>query len=185
MENQINLIKKELHRFVHPGKFISLILLTILKIQETLKRLIKEQSYREQQLQSITVNLENQTTSEFHLVLMLFIKEEFLYLKNRSVTAEPIDHKLHWKVFSKTTSVKLLDPIFNKGTLNWKSSKSRPVQKIKLMLDIQMHRLKLMILLKQRIHLMYLVKLETNLNLKDFKILIRKSTINEHDRSKK
>ena len=93
--NQINLIKKELHKFVPLGKFISLTLLTILRIQETLKRLIKELSYREQQRLLITVNLENQMMLEFHLVLMLFTREGYRYQKNLSVTEEPIDHKPH------------------------------------------------------------------------------------------
>jgi hypothetical protein len=179
MENLINSIKKELRRSVLLGKFISLILLTILRIQETLKRLIKELSYREQPQQLITVNSENRTMLEFHLVLMLFTREVFLYLKNLSVTEEPIDHKPHWKAFSKTTSVKLLDLIFSKGILNWKSSRRLQAQKIKLMLDTPMHRLKLMILLKLRIPLTCLAKLETNSNLKDSKILIQKLTIND------
>ena len=181
MANQINLTKKELLRSVPHGKFISLILLTILRIQETLKRLIKELSYREQQLQLITENSENQTMLEFHLVWTHFTREAFLYLKNPSVMEEPIDHKPLWKAFSKTTSVKLLDLIFNKGILNWKSSKSKQVQKIKLMLDIPMHRLKQMILLKPRIHLMYSAKPETNSSLKDSKILIQKLTIKDNE----
>ena len=179
--NQINLIKKELLRSVRLGKFISQTLLTILRIQETLKRLIKELSYREQQLQLITENSENQTMLEFHLVWTHFTREAFLYLKNPSVMEEPIDHKPLWKAFSKTTSVKLLDLIFNKGILNWKSSKSKQVQKIKLMLDILMPRLRQMILLKLRIHLMYLAKPETNSSLKDSKILIQKLTIKDNE----
>ena len=127
----------------------------------------------------ITVNSENQTMWEFHLVLTLFTKEEFLYLKNHFLMEEQIDHKLLWKVFSKTISVKLLDLICNKGILNWKTSKSKQAQKIKLMLDIPMHRLKQMILLKPRIHLISLAKPETNLSSKDSKILIRKLTIND------
>ena len=179
MVNQINLIKKELHKFVPLGKFISLTLLTILRIQETLKRLIKELSYREQQRLLITVNSENQTMLEFHLVLMLFTREVYRYQKNLSVTEELIDHKLHWKLFSKTTSVKLLDPIFSKLMLNWKQVKVLKALTLKLMSDIQMHRSKQMILLKQRIHLMLSVKPEKNSNLKDSKILIQKLTIND------
>ena len=153
----------------------------ILKIQETLKRLIKEPSYRVRQRRLITVNLESQMMLEFLLVLMHFIREVFLYLKNRLVTEEPIDHKLHWKVFSKTILVKLLDLIYNKGILNWKSSKNMRVQKIKLMSDILTPRSKPTTLLKLKIHLMYLVKLETNSNSKDSKILIPKLTTKEHD----
>ena len=179
--NQINLIKKELHRFVPHGKFISLTLLTILRIQETLKRLIKELSYREQQLLLITVNSENPTMWEFHLVWTHFTREAFPYLKNLSVTEEPIDHKLHWKLFSKTTLVKLLDLIFSKGILNCNIRKMLRVQRSISMSDIQMHRLRQMILLKQRIHLMLLAKLEKNSNLKDSKILIQKLTINDEN----
>ena len=177
--NQINLIKKELHRFVPHGKFISLTLLTILRIQETLKRLIKELSYREQQLLLITVNSENPTMWEFHLVWTHFTREAFPYLKNLSVTEEPIDHKLHWKLFSKTTLVKLLVLISSKGILNCNIKKA--AQRISMMSDIQMHRLKLMILLKLRIHLINLATPEKNSNLKDSKILIQKLTINDEN----
>ena len=51
MENQIKQIKKELPKFVHHGKYINLTLPMIPKILETLKRSIKEQSYRVQQQQ--------------------------------------------------------------------------------------------------------------------------------------
>ena len=179
--NQINLIKKELLKFVPLGKFISLILLTILRIQETLKRLIKEQSYKEQQPQLITENSENPTMLEFHLVLMHFTREAFLYQKNLSVTEEPIDHKLLWKLFSKTTSVKLLDLIFNIHMLNWKQVNKLKALILKLMWDIRMHKLRQMILLKLRIHLMLSVKPEKNSNLKDSKILIQKLTINDEN----
>ena len=170
---------KVLRRSALLGKFINLTLPMILRTQETLKRLIKEQSYREQPLLSIIVNSENLMTLEFHLVLMLFTREESLYLKNLLVMEEPIDHKLHWKVYSKTISVKLLALIFSKGILNWRTSKSKRVQKIKSMLDILMHRLKLTTLLKLKIHLMCLAKLETNLNLKDSKILTQKLITND------
>ena len=49
------------------------------------------------------------------------------------------------------------------------------------MLDIPMHRLRQMILLKLRIHLMYLAKQETNLNLRGSKILIQKLTTNDEE----
>ena len=55
------------------------------------------------------------------------------------------------------------------------------VQRSILMSDIQMHRLRQMILLKQRIHLMLLAKPEKNSNLKDSKILIQKLTINDEN----
>ena len=177
--NQINLIKKELHKFVPLGKFISLTLLTILRIQETLKRLIKEQWYKEQQPLLITENSENPMMLEFHLVLTHFTREAYLYQKNLSVTEEPIDHKPLWKLFSKTTSVKLLDLIFNIHMLNWKQEKLLKALTLKSMSDTQMHRSKQMILLKQRIHLMLSVKPEKNSNSKDSKILIQKLTIND------
>jgi len=60
--------------------------------------------------------------------------------------------------------VKLLEVIFNKGILNFETSKNNKVQKIKLMLDIQMLNLKQMILSKLRIHLMFLDKPEKNSN---------------------
>ena len=170
---------KVLRKSAPLGKFINLTLPTILRTQETLKRLIKEQSYREQPLLSIIVNLENRMTLEFHLVSMLCTREESLYLKNLLVMEELIDHKLHWKVYSKTISVKLLVLIFSKGILNWKTSKIKRVQKIKSMLDILMRRLKLTTLLKLKIHLMCLGKLETNLNLKDSKILTQKLITND------
>ena len=179
--NLINLIKKELRRFVPLGKFISLTLLTILRIQETLKRLIKEQWYKEQQRLLITENSENLTMLEFHLVLTHFTREAYLCQKNLSVTEEPIDHKPLWKLFSKTTSVKLLDLIFNIHMLNWKQVNVLKALILKLMSDTQMHRSRLMILLKLRIHLMLSVKPEKNSNLKDSKILIQKLTINDEN----
>ena len=48
MENQIKLIKKELPKFVHHGKFTNLTLPMTPRILETLKRSIREQSYRVQ-----------------------------------------------------------------------------------------------------------------------------------------
>ena len=55
------------------------------------------------------------------------------------------------------------------------------VQRIKLMLGTPTPKSKQTTLLKLKIHLMCLVKQETNSNLKDSKILIQKLTTKEYD----